>query len=133
MKKFPLWSAAEVDRLLQLADECDRNWHKVAAKMLGRTAVACQLRFYTPPHLRVSAGLPRAARAPASLAAGTDVMATRLKAEADERRALAHTTITAAVMGDPLPGRSALDQKRASLSQITLPTLPAGGRTHMET
>jgi hypothetical protein len=132
MKQIPLWTAPEVERLLRLADAHDRNWQKVALRMPGRTAVACQIRFYMPPHLRVS-GLPRPAPPPSAASSASDAITARLKTEAARRAALTHTTITAAVLGDPLPGRSALDQKRASISQITLPTLPAGGRIHMET
>ena len=52
---------------------------------------------------------------PREFGGGGRIDATVAEEERDARRDLTHATITSAFFGDPLPGRSALDRKRAGI------------------
>lgn len=60
--------------------------------------------FSGPPPVRAKLHIERAFRAPAEVLA-----------ERDRRMALEHASLTAALLGDPLPGRSALDKRKPHL------------------
>lgn len=47
MKRCKRWSAAEDDKLLRLRDQSRLRWSKIAALLPGRTAGACEVRYYT--------------------------------------------------------------------------------------
>lgn len=79
------------------------EWHVIAKQFPGRTMESCRQQFYklrALPNGAVMQRKPYPAREP------------RRTVEMQAPQALpAHTCITAAFFGDPLPGRSALDQR----------------------
>ena len=115
-KLYPAWTAEQESRLCELAGQ-GLSWAAIGAA-LDRTADACHRRYY---QLRGPCSGSRAHYAPSlvssrarQLAAATAAQA-RLKADEAER------SLTAILCGDPLPGRSALDQRRPPQRRITLP------------
>jgi hypothetical protein len=100
------WTPEEREHLQQLVQQLGRAWKAIALKMPGRTAEACK-RVYED---RFEAQV-RLARSDAR-------RARERQAEHERAKALAHEpSITEAFFGDPLPGRSALDRKRAGTAE----------------
>lgn len=122
------WTLEEREKLLQLVQHLGRAWQAIALQMPGRTAEACK-RAYEDRYAAQSK-LDRSHRR----------RAREKLAEQERAKAAAHEpTITSAFFGDPLPGRSALDKKRAGVSDEPCferrlmhvpkkPTLFTGGR-----
>lgn len=122
------WTPAEREKLLQLVQQLGRAWKAISLQMPGRTAEACK-RVYEDRYAaqsRLDRSHQRRAR--------------EKLAEQERAKAAAHEpTLTSEFFGDPLPGRSALDKKRAGISDEPRfdrrlmhvpkkPTLFTGGR-----
>lgn len=110
---FKKWTEAERKLLLTLAAE-DRNWNSIARSLPGRTVTACKVQHNIM--LREAQGLFRVRDVKPRKVNG------RISRTADDIRLMTsppasppdHTSITAAVFGDPRPGRSALDRRMSS-------------------
>lgn len=101
--KRPSWSADEQRRLDDAVAELGvGKWGEIAERVGTRNAGACLARYYNPH---------RAARW-ADLGAIDRKVPAYVLAEREAARAAAEQrSITAEHLGDPLPGRSALDHK----------------------
>jgi hypothetical protein len=107
------WLADEIERLLALGHTARLDeWPAIAETHFpGRTAKACKQQYYNC----------RAARAAKAQLQEPEVAAAPVHARC--AAALEPQSITAAVFGDPPPGRSALDQRAATKSSVTPPSL----------
>ncbi|WP_316172436.1 hypothetical protein [Bradyrhizobium sp. SZCCHNRI2049] len=112
------WTHREMETLLRLA-QAGETWTTINGE-IGRGAHACENRFQ-----RVATKLQKEARARA-LAARRSLKA---PVETPARKkpiapivSAAPRSLTAAVLGDPLPGRSALDQRQQPPARPTLAT-----------
>jgi hypothetical protein len=110
-----LWSEAEDTRLAAICGARPAKggvWDEVAQQFPGRSAVACRQRWLA---LRQKAqGIVKPQKQRERKANGRIC---RIAADAEALAAIAaapvlrHASLTAAVFGDPLPGRSALDMR----------------------
>jgi hypothetical protein len=111
-----LWTPEEIERVLVLGATARLDeWPAIArAHFPGRTAKACRQQYY----------VGRAARRARPSSPLREVGAATT-AVAPPRVAPAHMpqSITAAVFGDPPPGRSALDQRKCEIRHHTIPSL----------
>lgn len=112
---YPIWTAEEDARLIEICAAASVQgiaaWRAVAEEFPGRSYFAVRQHYLT---LRQkAAGVTRTRRKerpapersrqmPASVPSASTIPATE------------HLSLTAALCGDPLPGRSALDQKRCT-------------------
>lgn len=96
------WSDTAIAELFRLRD-AGLTFVEIGAE-IGRPERACRATY----HSRLSS--LRAAAAARGLSAPSTAQE-RAFAERDARLRLDHPSITAAVLGDPLPGRSALDMR----------------------
>lgn len=122
--KWCRWTEAERSRLFALRER-RYHWDDIAREM-KRTSGSCQQQY----NLRKPEGTPRktrsarvdvpppapAPRMPVLQAAPTPPSARRVSThvlinDADLRARIAQQGLTAGLLGDPLPGRSALDQR----------------------
>ena len=129
MKRAPDWTKEEMARLMRLRSNLHGRplgWDEVAATLPGRTVVACMAAFYAAraKQAREAAGvaarkpaaptvLLQPQQAPPSAKAPAVVSTWSLRTDAELRSRIELVGITAGRLGDPLPGRSALDRKRA--------------------
>lgn len=93
------WPPEETAQLLRLRDECRLGWNEIA-KRLGRPSGTCYSKY---TYVKNSTPKNKVAR-PEPLNAES-------VREWLHRSSLSHQTLTAAIMGDPLPGYSALDRR----------------------
>lgn len=112
-----VWSRSELELLFDLRAKHGPIWIKLKKHFPGRSSQ--QLAAAYTNHRDHASGLLRNATA-------AEIRESAIAAR-DRRADLAHQSLTAAVFGDPLPGRSALDKKHSQLS-----TLPAGRPASME-
>lgn len=107
-----LWTPEEIERLLVLGSTaCLNDWPAIAREHFpGRTAKACKQQYYVSR--RASRG--SAPKTPLRLEdqQKIDRRVTKLPVTAEPARASSSQSLTAAIMGDPPPGRSALDHKQ---------------------
>lgn len=100
------WTSDEVGRLLHMRDVERKSWPEIDTALgRGEQQAYNKYRDVKQP----------AARVRVSKSDGRGIGRDRLEAviaDRETRNLLAHTSLTAMVCGDPLPGRSALDQKR---------------------
>ncbi|UPT93919.1 SANT/Myb-like DNA-binding domain-containing protein [Bradyrhizobium barranii subsp. apii] len=112
------WSAEELAKLCDVVERYGAEWKNVAAQMPGRSVEACKQAYNTHERQRrLAEAAPSVAASPKRLKSWQDKRA-REKA-ADQERATAFAqerTRTSKFFGDPLPGRSALDKKRAGIA-----------------
>lgn len=120
------WRRNEVDRLFALLRNHPRgiDWDKIAASIPGRTASSCK-QAYAAHRAARSAALARLANAdvppvdasaapPGAVhcAPGSRLLCLEtLRVDAELRARIAAQGVTAGLLGDPPPGRSALDQR----------------------
>lgn len=113
------WSPEEIERVMSLGSTaCLADWPTIAREHFpGRTAKACKEQYYVRR---------RTARCAAHNAPS------QVKQKVEPRRhitapprlsAAAPQSLTAAIMGDPLPGRSALDQRQQRKESTSAGTL----------
>lgn len=124
MTEWKRWTDPEIAKLLALRARGD-NWDDIAREM-RRTPSACQVQFgkHRPagtskkrramrtkqaPLAPVIAVLQAAPGAPSARRVSTAV----LLHDAELRARIALQGLTAGLLGDPLPGRSALDERKA--------------------
>ena len=119
----PVWSEEDRAKLLAMADA--RAPVTAIAAALGRSVFAVK---YQLQQLREKAQVAAQGVSPAALngKAGLNSWRDKRAAEAVARvrnaeAAAQPRSLTAAICGDPLPGRSALDQRRPTERRITLP------------
>lgn len=111
------WPRADLERLFDLHRQYGPVWKGLVKYFPGRTPQ--QLAAAYNNHRDRVTGLLRKATAEEIVSA---VLAAR-----DRRADLSHRSLTGAVFGDPLPGRSALDNR------LALSTPPAGCPASLET
>lgn len=99
------WTDDEVARLKHLRQVERRSWDEIDA-LLSRGKGNSYNKFRS-----ITIAVPRVRISKFDCGVSADRTRAAL-AERDRRKAVAHASITAMVFGDPLPGRSALDQKR---------------------
>jgi hypothetical protein len=111
------WTEADDALLSQLCEHQSTallhpNWHEIAKHFIGRSGLACRQHWLK---LRAGAGgaAPRV-RMTEWRANGRISKAAKARIQPPPAAAPPHTSLTAAVFGDPPPGRSALDRKRAA-------------------
>lgn len=116
------WSPSMLERLLRLRDEQGKGWHEIA-ETLGRPHKACSARYWHEEYKR------RRDRAAARAGNGEQigevhapprympaVVDARLIEDRDRRAEAAESrNFTSTFFGDPPPGYSALDRKRAQV------------------
>ena len=95
------WSSDDLAALQRLREVDGLTWSAIG-RLLGRNLSSCHGRYHCMRRLVVE---PKRERVPAPAA---------VFAERAARQALQHRDFTSEFFGDPLPGRSALDQRRAS-------------------
>lgn len=105
-----LWTPEEIERVLSLGrTACLADWPAIAREHFpGRTAKACKQQYYV--HRRAALGV--APRTPSRPQDKQKVDPRPTKVPAAAKPAPAPQSLTAAIMGDPPPGRSALDQRQ---------------------
>jgi Myb-like DNA-binding domain len=112
------WTEADDALLSQLCEHQSTallhpNWHEIAKHFEGRSWLACRQHW-----LRLRRGASGAAprvRMTEWRANGRISKAAKTRMQPPPAALPSHTSLTAAVLGDPLPGRSALDRKRAGV------------------
>lgn len=138
MTRRPSWTVSEIGRLIRQRG-AGMSFETIAGLSDGRTAAACQTKFYLEVGRQRSsvdidleakrkraarllqASLAHAALTPAIVppprqippASGASMSTAVLMLDAELRNRIAEFGITAGLLGDPPPGRSALDKKRA--------------------
>jgi len=119
--KSRAWSAAEDEKLTALckghSTSLSAGWEEIAQHFEGRSYLACRQRWLNLR--RKESGAPVRVRVTPRRANGRVISAAVAKNTmqvAPSPGALpSHASLTSAIFGDPLPGRSALDQKRAGV------------------
>jgi hypothetical protein len=109
------WSDRETARLFQLRGK-RLKWPEIATALPGRSANACQGRYYwlkTRDRAPAPAIAPAMGQAKAIEPSGAVMSLATLLADAELRSRIAIQGVSAGLLGDPMPGRSALDQKRS--------------------
>jgi hypothetical protein len=94
------WTKAEMDHLLLLRDKYRKGWDEIA-KVMGRPSGTVYSKYYYIKNLYTG---PREA-------VGTKAIPQPIVDAWRQRMATAPRDITAALMGDPLPGHSALERR----------------------
>lgn len=135
------WSDDEIATLVEEVPRSGGDWAAVAAKLPGRTPAACQQAWHVRQRqARIAKAAPAVAASPIRLKNWQDRRAREKAAEHERTAALTQQrSTTSEFFGDPLPGRSALDKKRAGISDEPRfdrrlmhapkkPTLFTGGR-----
>jgi hypothetical protein len=130
------WTERELARLVGLREKHCMTWSAIAELFPGRTIGACTIAYHmigvrrsrdaaraaalalAPAPLKIRTAIAHRVLAPAPARAmppaSPHVVATsRLVADAELRDRIAGRGLTAGFFGDPAPGRSALDRKRA--------------------
>lgn len=134
------WTEADQARLLKLRDVDKLDWSAIVAAMPGRTLAGCKIQYYGRlrdrsqakrynPTRQLPAPLPPApvvepAVTPAPVigrqARGAALECLRDAAEL--RLRIAERGVTGGLLGDPPPGRSALDERaRAAAAAVQAP------------
>lgn len=110
-----VWSDEERQRLCEQVARFPGDWSRIAANMPGRSLQACKQAYHQDQRRsRMDQAAPSVAAAPKRLKSWQDKRAKEKAAERERAQALAlERSLTSEFFGDPLPGRSALDRKRA--------------------
>jgi hypothetical protein len=120
---YPVWSADEDARLLAAcqgkAISGNAAWQKIAEGFPGRSFCAVRQRHLT---LRQRADGIERDRAYRTRAKPQIRTVPDRKNKPDRPQRAEHLTLTSALLGDPLPGRSALDRRRAGIGDDELPS-----------
>lgn len=112
-----LWLAADVTQLMRLRDVDGLSFPQISELFPGRTRKDCANKYYLE---QAKQNNTAAVRTPVYRRSRSEIVAA-LQAPG---RLVEHETLTAAFFGDPLPGRSALDQRSRETTGITLATGP---------
>jgi len=94
------WTDADIAEMNRLREVEHATWSEIDTR-LGRPAGSSCGRYHGARHSNVP---------PGGMVLRPEVIAALL--DRDARKKLEHPTLTAAFFGDPLPGRSALDERR---------------------
>ena len=103
------WSQAEIAQLFELRDVEKLEWSQIARRLVDRKPEACKVKYNIEK--RKQAGTYQ--RPPATgffLTKHAERIAVNMT-KAQQAAAPAPRSLTAQFFGDPLPGRSALDEK----------------------
>lgn len=111
-RRGELWTPEENATLLAAGDK-GKEWGDIGVR-LKRTRWACKVQYHF---------LKRCGSIKVSNQRASRQNATALAKEIRETRPQ-YRSLTAEFFGDPLPGRSALDQRRVEASGVTLATGP---------
>lgn len=102
MKVQKAWPPEEMEQLLFFRDKMRLNWNEIGRR-LNRPHSTCYQRYYdfhrAPPKHKVSKEAP------------SEPVDMERRREWLHRQSLSHASLTAALLGDPLPGYSALDKR----------------------
>jgi hypothetical protein len=112
-RTFKSWTPEEHARLVALR-AAEKPWPDIATE-LGRSELACRTRYSNYQN----GGGFRRTRSEVNEA---------IAAAREERGSARPRSLTAEFSGDPLPGRSALDQRQAEASSIRPISLAGGAR-----
>lgn len=123
MPRPPAWTPEEDARLLALRQQ-GMTWDTIAAALPGRTVHGCQSRAYSLSE-RGASGIGKE-RSNFGVPAQERRCAIARALAARDAAAMAPRTLTAMICGDPLPGRSALDQGPRGQRRITLAGMEIG-------
>jgi transposase len=93
------WPPEETAQLLRLRDECKLGWSEIA-KRLGRASGTCHSKY---TYVKNGASKNKVAR--------PEPVSAESHREWLRRMSLSPANLTAALLGDPLPGYSALDKR----------------------
>lgn len=116
--KWQPWTPEEDTRLWALVRAAQAtggkfDWHAIAAQMPNRNPDACKQHYFLLK--RKEEGRPeRKPYAERERRTRAEIVEAR-QAPIPETKWPRHASLTAAICGDPLPGRSALDEKRQAL------------------
>lgn len=102
------WLAADVARLVNLRDVDRLAFPAIAEMFPGRTKKDCANKYYLEQARRANTASPTIAVRERIRRSGKQI----IEALQKPMRLPEHATLTAALFGDPLPGRSALDRQR---------------------
>lgn len=94
------WTKAEIDHLLLLRDKYRKGWDEIA-KVIGRPSGTVYSKYYYLKNLYIGH----------KVAVGTKAIPEPIVADWRQRMSLAPRDLTASLMGDPLPGHSALERR----------------------
>jgi hypothetical protein len=110
------WSKRDTIALFNMRDRERLTWKAIGAAFPGRTAAACQVRYYqfSKPATAPAAVAPVAIAQAKATPPGRTISTAALIADNELRTRIAILGATGGLLGDPMPGRSALDEKRAS-------------------
>jgi len=115
------WTDKDTRRLVYMREVERRPWAKIAACFPERSHQSCEVRYWYIHHRMLDAGerfapdrtaKPQQAAARSPTKSPTSYHA--LITDRELRSRIETQGITAGLLGDPLPGRSALDKKRPS-------------------
>jgi hypothetical protein len=106
------WTPEDLAKLNTLVEIQRLPWPETGSE-LNRTAAACKVQYFYQKRLRARGNRSE----PARTAYHTKRIETNIKADEAKEAWLARPepTITEKICGDPAPGRSALDKKRAGI------------------
>ncbi len=108
------WCGADDERLLALCREPpvgNDAWCALAKIFPGRSAFACRQRYFTLRRLARGEASPARIIARKPPDGSSSAPAVDIEASLRAASQLRHASLTAAILGDPLPGRSALDRR----------------------
>jgi hypothetical protein len=106
------WSKRDTAAIIDMRDRKQLPWKVIGAAFPGRTDHACKTHYYQSTKPAVPRQLIFAIQAPAAPASGRTMSTAALIADQDLRNRIAVLGPNG-LFGDPMPGRSALDRKRA--------------------
>jgi hypothetical protein len=127
----PPWSPAELEVLFASAGDWEQSgqhpWDRIASLLPGRSVAACKYQYFKGQRGQRPRHTGGAVLATSRQRAEAAETARRIRAEHERQP----RSLTAILCGDPLPGCSALDQRREATPAITLPTmLQVSARRH---
>ena len=102
------WLPVEIEQLMRLREDEAQEWSQIAHR-LGRKPEACKVRFNIERRRR--AGTYKRPSATGFFLTRRAERMAMTAAQAMQATASAPRSLTAEIFGDPLPGRSALDEK----------------------
>lgn len=111
------WSIEEISKLCEAVGRLGADWTRIAATMPGRSVAACKQAYNSHERRkRLDQAAPSVKASPNRLKTWQDRRARERAAEQERAAAFAQQrSTTSEFLGDPLPGRSALDKKRAGV------------------
>jgi hypothetical protein len=108
------WSKRDAAALIDMRDRRRMAWKVIAAAFPLRTLQACKVHYYQSKRPIAPCDIIWINQAPPTAPIGRTISTAALQLDNELVSRIAVLGITGGLLGDPLPGRSALDQKRAA-------------------